>query len=58
MGKKVDQNENSLDFQVDSVINVTKKNGDTKIYKAVQELKNLVKRNDGKQRNSDLPKTP
>ena len=58
MGKKVDQNENSLDFQIDSVINVTKKNGDTKIYKAVQELKNLVKRNDGKQRNSDLPKTP
>ena len=58
MGKKVDQNENSLDFQIDSVINVTKKNGDTKIYKAVQELKNLVKRNDGKQRNSDRPKTP
>ena len=41
LAKKVDQNENSLVFQIDSVINVTK-NDETKIYKAVQELKNLV----------------
>ena len=31
------------------MINVTK-NGETKIYKAVQELKNLVKKNDGNQK--------
>ena len=31
------------------MINVTK-NGETKIYKAVQELKNLVKQNDGNQK--------
>ena len=37
------------------MINVTK-NGETKIYKAVQELKNLEKQNDGNQRNSDRPK--
>ena len=55
MAKKVDQNENSLVFQTDTVINVTK-NSQTKIYKAVQELKNLVKQNHGNQRNSDWPK--
>ena len=32
------------------------KNGENKIYKAVQELKNLVKQNDGNQRNGDQPK--
>ena len=52
LAKKVDQNENSLVFQIDSVINVTK-NGESKVYKAVQELKNLVKQDDGNQRNSD-----
>ena len=56
MAKKVDQIENLLVFQIGSVINVTK-NGETKIYKAVQELKNLGKQNDGNQRNSDRPKT-
>ena len=55
MAKKVNQNENSLVFQIDSVINVTK-NGETKIYKAVQELTNLVKQNDRSQRNSNRPK--
>ena len=55
LAKKVDQNENVLIFQIDSVINVTK-NGETKIYKAVQKLKNLVKQNDGNQRNNDRPK--
>ena len=55
LAKKVDQIENLLVFQTGSVINVTK-NGETKIYKAVQELKNLVKQNDGNQRNSDRPK--
>ena len=49
-----DQNQNSLVFQIDSVINVTKSN-ETNIYKAVQEFKNLVKQNDGSQRNSDQP---
>ena len=49
LAKKVNQNENLLVFQIDSVINVTK-NGETKIYKAVQELKNLVKQNDGNQK--------
>ena len=52
LGKKVDQNENSVVFQIDSVINVTK-NGETKDYKAVQEMKKLVKQNDRNQRNSD-----
>ena len=33
--KNVDKNRNLLDFQIDNVINVTK-NGETKIYKAVQ----------------------
>ena len=56
LAKKVDQNENLLVFQIDSVINVTK-NGETKIYKAVQELKNLVKQNDGNERSSDRSKT-
>ena len=56
LAKKVNQNENLLVFQIDSVINVTK-NGETKIYKAVQELKNLVKQNDGNERSSDRSKT-
>ena len=42
MAKTVDQNENSLVFQIGSVINVTK-NEETKIYKAVQKLKKLIK---------------
>ena len=53
LAKTVDHDQNSLVFQIDSVINVTK-NSETKIYKAVQ-LKNLVKQNDGNQRNSDRP---
>ena len=56
LAKKVCQNENLLVFQIDSVVNVTK-NGETKIYKAVQELKNLVKQNDGNERSSDRSKT-
>ena len=54
LAKRVDQDENLLVFQ-DSVINVTK-SGETKIYKADQELKNLVKQNNGNQRNSDQQK--
>ena len=46
------QNEDVLVFQIDSVINVSKM-GENKIYKAVQELKNLVSQNDLNQRNSD-----
>ena len=49
------QNEDVLVFQIDSVINVSKM-GENKIYKAVQELKNLVSQNDLNQRNSDWPK--
>ena len=52
LGKKVDQNENSAVFQIDSVINVTK-SGQSKIFKAVQKLKKLGKQKDGNQRNSD-----
>ena len=55
LAKKVDQNENSLVFQIGSVINITK-NSEIKIYKAVQEIKNLVKQNDRNQRNSDWEK--
>ena len=44
LAKRVAQNNNTLVFQIDSVINVTE-NGETKIYKAVQELKSLVKQN-------------
>ena len=54
LAKKFDENQNSLVFQIDSVINVTKSN-ETKIYKAVQEFQNLVKQNDGNQRSSDQP---
>ena len=46
------QNEDVLVFQIDSVINVSKM-GENEIYKAVQELKNLVSQNDLNQRNSD-----
>ena len=55
LAKKVDQNENLLVFQIDCVINVTK-NGETKIYKAVQELKNLVKQNNGNERRREISK--
>ena len=55
LAKNTNQNKNSLVFQIGSVINVTK-NGETKIYKAVQELKNLLKQKDKNQRNSDQPK--
>ena len=37
------------------MINVTK-NGETKIYKAVQELNTMIEQNDGNQRNSDRTK--
>ena len=56
LAKKVDQNKNLLVFQVESVINFTK-NRETKIYKAVQELKNLVNENDGNERSNDRSKT-
>ena len=42
LAKIVDQNNASLVFQIDNVINVTK-NSETKIYKTAQELKCLVK---------------
>ena len=52
LAKKLNQNRNSLVFQIDSVVKVTK-NGETNIYKAVQELKTLVKQSNGNQNNSD-----
>ena len=52
LAKRVEQSNNSLVFQIRSVINVTK-NGETKIYEAIQELKSLVKQNDGNDRSSD-----
>ena len=52
LAKRVDTGDNSLIFQIDSVINVTK-NDETKIYKAVEELKSLVKYNNGKEGKSD-----
>ena len=56
LSEKVNENANLVLFQIDSVINVTK-NSETKICKAVQELKNLVKQNDGIERSSDRSKT-
>ena len=52
LAKRVDTGDNPLILQIDSMINVTK-NGETKIYKAVEELKSLVKYNNGKKGNSD-----
>ena len=43
------QDNDSLVFEMDSAINTTK-NGETKIYKAVQELQSLVKMNNKKDR--------
>ena len=56
LAKNVDQNEYLLVFQIDNVINVTKI-GETKIYKAAQELKNLVKQNDENEKSCDRSKT-
>ena len=52
LAKRVKQNNNSLVFKIDRVINISKI-GETKIFKAVQEPKSLVKQNDGKDRSSD-----
>ena len=49
LAERVEQNNYSLVFQIDSV----KQNGETKIYKAVQELISLAKQNDGNDRSSD-----
>ena len=49
LGKRIGQDNSSLVFQIDSVINVTK-NGEIKIHKALQELMSLVKHNNGKDR--------
>ena len=49
LAKGIGQDSSSLVFKIDSVINVNK-DIETKIYKAVQELKSLVKYNDGKDR--------
>ena len=50
--KTVEENNNSLVFQIGSVINVTK-NGETKIYEAVPELKHLRKQNNGNSKSGD-----
>ena len=51
MAKRVFQDNDSLAFEINSVINTTK-NGETKICKAVQELQVLVKTNNGKDRST------
>ena len=56
LARKVSQDEHLLVFKINSVINVTK-NSETKMYKAVQELKNLVKQNKENERSSDRSKT-
>ena len=56
MAKRVFQDNNSLAFEI-SVINTTK-NGETKIYKAVQELQFLVKTNNGKDRSTGVKQYP
>ena len=45
LAKRVEQNNNSLVFQIDSATNITK-NGEIKIYNAVQKLKPFLKQND------------
>ena len=54
-GKRVLQHDDCLIFN--SVANTTKY-GETKIYKAVQELKPLVKTNNGKDRSVDGKQYP
>ena len=45
-----------LVFQIDSKINVTK-SGESKIYKAIQDFKNLLKQKDRNERSSNKSKT-
>ena len=52
LAKRVDIADNFLIFKIDSMINVTKY-GETKSYKAVQELKSSAKYNHGNEGNSD-----
>ena len=52
LAKRVDTADNFLIFKIDSMINVTKY-GETKSYKAVQELKSSAKYNHGNEGNSD-----
>ena len=52
LAKRVDTGDNSLIFKIYSVINVTK-NRETKIYKAVEELKSLEKYNSENGRSSN-----
>ena len=52
LAKTVDENNNSLVFKIDSKINTTK-NGETKICRAIQELKHLANRSDGNDRGRD-----
>ena len=52
LAKRVDTADNSLIFKIDNVINVTK-NGETKIYKTVEELKSLAKYKNGNEGKSD-----
>ena len=52
LAKRINTANNSLIFKIDSVINVTK-NGETKIYKTVEELKSLAKYKNGNEGKSD-----
>ena len=46
LAKRINKDDKNITFEIDSVIN-TSKNGDIKLYKAVEELKSLIK-NDGR----------
>ena len=52
LAERVEENNSSLVFKIDSVIKTTK-NGETKIYRAIQKLKHLTNRSDGNDRGSD-----
>ena len=52
LAKRVDENNNFLVFKIDTVIN-TMKISESKIYRAILELKDLTNRSDGNDRGSD-----
>ena len=52
LAKRVEENNNSLVFKINIVINTTK-NGETKICRAIQKLKHLGNQSDGNDKGSD-----
>ena len=57
LAKRVLKHDDSLVFEICSVINTTK-NDETKVYKAVQELQSLVKMRNGKDRSIGCKQYP